>query len=194
MDEYKDSQFDIVYFAANSVDTDTFQPADRADHLVEVINKCRLHNSTEHIRFEFSEPWAKFISRQLVIENNITFQETPISNDYMFSMQVEHHSTRCKVDASAIYCVTERACSVSRSLTPSRALIRLKVDTNVFQFLKHNGHPVHKPIYYVSASLLPILHGGTMEEKKDALAICKKIGINKGQILLLKIKSFFKGK
>lgn len=129
LDEYKNSDADIVYFNANSVDSDTFEPSNRANHLHEFIEEyCKNKAHGELImRYLFTEPWCKMVKREIIECHNIKFEETSIRNDVRYSYLVGHYAKRIIVDNRQLYCVTTRKNSVSRGIGRQAAMDELKV-------------------------------------------------------------------
>lgn len=126
LDKYKDSNFDIIYFAISTVDSRTLQNTRTNEFYINALKNFK--NNKEQARFYYTVPWAKMISHHLVESMNIRFHETIISNDVFFSTQVDFYAMKIVIDEVAIYNWTYRLLSTSRNLTPERALIRLHED------------------------------------------------------------------
>jgi glycosyltransferase involved in cell wall biosynthesis len=137
LDEYIDSEADIIYFNANSVDTDTYEPSNRADHLHDFI--CVYHNDVKNgelvMRYLFTEPWCKMVKRHLIEDNGVKFEETIIRNDVRYSYLVGFYAKNIIVDNRQLYCVTTRENSVSRGVGSQASLDELKVFAGWKKFL-----------------------------------------------------------
>lgn len=140
LDKYVNDDADIIYFNANSVDTDTYEPSNRADHLHEFINNYQKNPQFGEIilRYMFTEPWGKMIKRKLIEEFSISFDETSIHEDVMFSCQIGHHASKVVVDSSQLYCVTSRTNSLSRTMNNEKYLDELLVFARWKKFLMNN--------------------------------------------------------
>lgn len=147
LDEYIDSEADIIYFNANSVDTDTYEPSNRADHLHDFI--CVYHNDVKNgelvMRYLFTEPWCKMVRRDLININGIKFEETCIRNDVRYSYLVGHYARKIIVDERQLYCLTTRQNSVSRGVGYQASMDELKVFAGWKKFFMDHQIPLELP-------------------------------------------------
>lgn len=147
LDEYKDSEADIVYFSANSVDIDTNKQSNRADHLhdfIEIYKKDRKYGELL-MRHQFTEPWCKLIRRAVIENNNIRFDDTSIHEDVKFSCLIGLYANSVIVDERQFYCVTSRSDSLSRTQTPETYLDELKVFSWWKKYFMDNMIPLDLP-------------------------------------------------
>lgn len=153
LDEYKDNDADIVYFSGNSVDTDTFEPSNRVDHLHAFIDD--YHKNPQHgelvMRFLFTEPWCKMVKRSMIEEHQISFEETIIRNDVRYSYLVGYYADKIVVDDRQLYCVTTRQNSVSRGVGRQASLDELKVFAGWKQFFIEHNIPLALPKFDLCA-------------------------------------------
>lgn len=147
LDKYMDSDVDIVYFNANSVDSETFEPSNRVNHLHEFIQE--YHNNKGHgelvMRYLFTEPWCKMVKREVIERYQIKFEETSIRNDVRYSYLVGHYAGRIIVDDRQLYCVTTRKNSVSKGMGRQASLDELKVFAGWKKFLMEHQIPLSLP-------------------------------------------------
>lgn len=147
LDDNKDSEADIVYFNANSVDTDTYEPSDRVDHLHDFIED--YHKNPQHgemvMRYLFTEPWCKMVKSKLIEENNIKFEETTIRNDVRYSYLVGYYAKKVVVDDRQLYCVTTRQGSVSRGRGYQASIDEMKVYAGWMRFFLEHQIPLKLP-------------------------------------------------
>ena len=63
LNDYIDSKADIVYFNANSVDSETYELSDRVDHLHGFIEDYHKDKNRGELimRYLFTEPWCKMV-------------------------------------------------------------------------------------------------------------------------------------
>lgn len=129
LNDYVNCDADIVYFNANSVDTETYEPSNRANHLNEFIEEYeKNHKRGEMImRYWFTEPWCKMIRRDLIEKHNVSFDNTCIHEDVKFSCLIGLYARSVVVDNRQLYCVTSRKDSLSRTQTLKTYLDELKV-------------------------------------------------------------------
>lgn len=129
LNDYIGSSVDIVYFNANSVDSDSFEPSNRVDHLHEFIAEFQKDSEKGELimRYLFTEPWCKMVKRNLIERNVVRFEETIIRNDVRYSYLVGYYAKDIIVDDRQLYCVTTRQNSVSRGVGRQASLDELKV-------------------------------------------------------------------
>lgn len=86
LDQYVNDVNDIIFFNIKSCDcyeTDKLIPS-KKDRL---FREYEASGNEMIFRVGGTEPWAKIIRRQLVVDNNISFQETRGHNDLLFSVK-----------------------------------------------------------------------------------------------------------
>ena len=153
LNEYTDSDADIVYFNANSVDTDTYEPSNRVDHLHEFIEEYHKDKNKGELimRYLFTEPWCKMVKREIIESHHIKFEETSIRNDVRYSYLVGHYAAKIIVDDRQLYCVTTRQNSVSRGKGHQAALDELKVFAGWKKFFIDHQIPLDLPKFDLCA-------------------------------------------
>ena len=103
LDQYKDVDFDVLYFNSIHMDSKTNKPLNRYGFQERIDNYNGSKDDIDYIRFMSHVPWNKMVSRKFVIENNISFEEVPNGNDLFFSLQVGYMSEIRKVEKSFVY-------------------------------------------------------------------------------------------
>ena len=153
LNEYTDSDADIIYFNANSVDTDTYKPSNRVDHLHEFIEEYHKDKNKGELimRYLFTEPWCKMVKREIIESHHIKFEETSIRNDVRYSYLVGHYAAKIIVDDRQLYCVTTRQNSVSRGKGYQAALDELKVFAGWKKFFIDHQIPLDLPKFDLCA-------------------------------------------
>ena len=136
LDEYKDSDYDAVFFNVNHIDTETYLATKRGSTLQRAVSMYAKDGNMDAFRYVFGEPWCKMIKREIIDNNEIRFDEIPIHNDTKFSYLVGYYSKKTKFDNRAIYCLADRLHSVSKDLTDEKYAIRVKVFAEKNRFLK----------------------------------------------------------
>lgn len=102
MDRHINSSADIIYFNADVIDAET---------LVIDNNRLKFHQhicggsqaDIEWLRYNLSVPWGKFLKKELVVTNNIYFDEVIAGNDVMFSLKSGHMAKSVIIDNHIIY-------------------------------------------------------------------------------------------
>lgn len=150
LEDLKDNQSDVIYFNANSVDTNSYLPRNRADHLNLYIHNY-IHKKGDYescLRYKFGEPWSKMVKKSLIEKYNIRFDETPIHNDTTFSYLIGFYAKDISVDNRAAYCITVRSGSITKSITEEKELTRIKVFGRAYKFYEAHGIPVKITWHY----------------------------------------------
>ena len=156
LDDYIDADVDLVFFKGNSVDTDSYVPAHRADHLNGYIDAHLSGDDIEGnlLRYKFGEPWARMVKTSIIIDNNIRFDETKIHNDTTYAYLVGFYGKTFKVDTRTLYCVTVRSGSVSVRTDANRIKTRVVVFAKAEHFFECHNIPVEVTEHYVQLARL----------------------------------------
>ena len=141
LDEYSNTPYDIVFFNANVVDTDTLLPTNRGTTLRDSIKVYKKHHDVRVFQYLFGEPWCKLVRRDIIMNHHIRFDEIKIHNDTKYSYLVGYYAHHVKFDNRALYSVTNRAGSVSKMLTDENWGIRTRVFAEKNRFLADHGIP-----------------------------------------------------
>lgn len=184
LSEYIDSSYDIVYFNANAVDTNTYKPAWRNLYLNEMILEYSTYpdKALFKLKYSFGEPWCKMISHKLIEKNNIRFSETIIHNDTKFSYLVGYYSQKIKIDNRAMYCVTDRKGSVSKKVSLDCLLTRTAVFSEANHFFK--SHNINIFDERCLRPLISLLIKNDIVHAKQCIQIMNKNGMTNLSILL----------
>ena len=142
LDEYRDTDYDIVFFNAGHIDTDTYLPTKRSTSLQIALKKYEETGDVTYFKYLFGEPWCKLIRKEIIDKNNITFEELIVHNDTKFSYMVGFYANKVKFDNRALYCLADRSGSVSKGLTDEKLLIRTGVFAEKNRFLADHNIPV----------------------------------------------------
>lgn len=146
LNDYSREDADIIFFGANSVDTDTYQNSNRADDYAALVNHYDGKNDF-NFRYHFGVPWSKIIKCELIASNGIRFQETLRHNDVGFSYLTGFYANSIKVDKRAIYCITTRQGSVSRNVSVDALKSGIYVYCNKYNFLLSKKINIGYPEY-----------------------------------------------
>lgn len=131
LDKWKDTDYDIVFFETDSVDSETLEPKKNR------LEATSTQNS-DMLRYEWSVPWGRMIKHHLVLVNKITFDEVLSFNDVMFSTYCGHYANGIATSSDLLYCSTVRENSISQIQNPSYILDRMIVKIRYHKFLdKH---------------------------------------------------------
>lgn len=181
--EYAIREFDIAFFKGSSVDTDTYHPSNRADHLNKYIEDYLNKKDPMglKLRYKFGEPWCKIIRRDLILNHKITFDETLIHNDTTFSYLTGFFAEKVIVSTGILYCVTTREGSVSKAVSDDRILTRINVFGNAELFFIKNKIPIQIENHYLQ--LLNLLYHRRFSLLKECVSILNQLGLGHIHIL-----------
>jgi len=144
--QYKDTNYDIIFFLTYSVySDDLFRKASRDHNNKYIQNYLREPSSiTEsQLRYGFIEPWGKMIRTDLILNNHIFFEESVIVNDYRFSLSIGHAAKNILAVNKTIYTVTHSNNSLTyQKGTYLQTKSRIMTFNNAFHFFKKNNLPL----------------------------------------------------
>ena len=138
LDDYKDEDCDIVFFNADSVDSSSGKPMNRADLLRSFVSDYveGKDKKAMQLRFLFNGPWCKMVRRGMMEQYHIKFDEVFAIDDVTFSYLVGYYANSVKVDERVVYCVTYRSNSVTYVESFSRDIVQMEVLARKNRFLK----------------------------------------------------------
>lgn len=136
--EYLFSDFDVVYFAPTSLKEATGELGSRHLHYRDLLERYSK-TSDRALLYKYFVPWSKLVSRRLIDENSISFDEVIASNDMNFSLKVAYFAKKHAVSMSAIYCVTESETSLTKQVSLAVLESRLYAAVRYNQFLQAHG-------------------------------------------------------
>ena len=141
LSDFANSDYDIIFFNASSVETNTYRVTWRSLHLNKMISlyKNKRSKAILKLKYSFGEPWCKMVKRELIQKENISFDESQIHNDTKYSYLVGFYGKNIYVDERSIYCVTERINSVSKSISIDRLFTRTIIFSEANAFFKKNN-------------------------------------------------------
>ncbi|PRD46852.1 glycosyltransferase family 2 protein [Sphingobacterium haloxyli] len=131
--KHVDDDNDILYFNIVSVYSDDISKLG-ARHLgiSKLFDNYRRHESfLDTFRVRYPEPWGKIIKRRLIVDHKVEFDETKVSNDYFFSVQVGCLSKKIKIVDRILYIVTVRPGSVSYNFAENIDVLTTRLDVAI---------------------------------------------------------------
>ena len=157
-DNYLQTEYDIVFFKADSINLVTGKESHRHIGINKQIDYFLSTKNEDFLRYQFSNPVCKMIRSSLVIEDNILFEEIKCSNDSMFSVRSGHMASTITADKASVYVITESPSGVSLTTDKSKenSFIRFQVATRRYAFLKSIGKGYLKPkfISFIANALI----------------------------------------
>ena len=153
-DSHYDDDADIVFFNVTSVFSDTLTYSDR--HRSRSVFFTDFSGSRREFccRYLYTEPWGKMFRTEFLRENDIRFDETPLANDFKFSVHSGLMAGNIVMDDRPLYCVTERSGSLSNMFcsTEFQLQTRLSVYHEVQNILDGAGvksYPFYKLVNFI---------------------------------------------
>lgn len=135
VDEYRNTDYDIVFFESNTVDSDTLEILSKR------LNLSNGVGAEERLRYRHFVPWGKMISRCLIETNSISFDETMVSNDVMFSVKAGYYASKITACYREVYCATVRQNSLWHAMAYDSLLVRIDVACRYNYFLRQKHLP-----------------------------------------------------
>ncbi len=80
LDDASKRNDDVIYFKSTSLVEGSEETSDRNLYLLDMVEN-NLRDGDQSIRYRYYPPWGKLIRHQLVIDNNIRFDQVMASND-----------------------------------------------------------------------------------------------------------------
>lgn len=138
---YFESEYDIIYFAPTSVKLSDGKKSKRhigTYHLAHNYAVSPTWENEAFLRYKWVLPFSKLIRRSMVVENEIIFDETRVSNDVMFSMKCAVHAKKIQASDERIYCITEQQGTLSMLEDRTSVRTRLKMAVRRYKYLRKN--------------------------------------------------------
>ncbi len=146
IDRHLNSDADIIYFGVDCVYSDDVSRKCDERQVVQKLQryyrdfKAGVDGAEHNIRFNFTEPWAKMIRRELVQNHRIQFDEVQVCNDYFFSVMTGHYARKIDVDSTKLYVLTHRPGSLSHGYADTYEKLETRIDValNVAEFFREH--------------------------------------------------------
>lgn len=142
MDNYIDSEHDIIFFAHTAVYSDTLETAERLGYRLKYISEYVEHKtrkSEDYLRYLNHSPTSKMTRRKIVEENNLKFDEVPAANDAMFSVTTGYYARSIDAVNQTVYVATIRRDSITQTRNKTNDYSRYSVDISLYNFFRQKG-------------------------------------------------------
>jgi len=139
---YGDSEADVIFFKNKAVLSDnTSIKADRSSYVNKNIDQYLTDSDEWPMRAKMYAPWGKMIRRNLIVKNDIRFDETMYNNDVYFSLLTGYYSKIIEVVTRVLYVVTARSNSLVANFCskPGELKQRTEVTFRCDKFMLQNG-------------------------------------------------------
>ena len=153
LDSHLDDDADIVFFDIASAYSDDLSPSDRHLSRSEYFTAYDGARREFCCRYLYSEPWGKMFRTSFLLDSGFRFDETPLANDYRFSVMTGLAAGKVSADVRQLCCITERRGSLSHDFcsTPLQLSTRLSVYRGVQDLLDAAGvksYPFYKLVNF----------------------------------------------
>lgn len=167
---------DLIFFRKMSVlSSNLTEKVNRGGWNDKMIDLYFKNGDETDLRRSFYAPWCKMIKREIVVKNNIRFDETRYSNDAFFSVSVGLYSKKIAVENYPIYVLTVREGSLVDNFCkkPGELDERADVCIRVQELLKKYDYPID--LKFLSRYAMNYYK----EDKKNFVTFIKRIkGLN----------------
>ena len=150
LDKYVDDENDILFFYINSVDSETLKEAERLHNYNNILNETAALSKWDNLLY-LDVPVSKFIKRNLIFSNNITFPEIICSEDILFSVKSTYYAyKKISIKSDRLYTVTERLNSLVNRIQSDKHKLtaRMQACCDAWFFLKNNNIKNSKSLCY----------------------------------------------
>ncbi|WP_371185691.1 glycosyltransferase family 2 protein [Thalassotalea maritima] len=181
-DSYIDCKADVVYFSPISMFEGSLKSSTR--HLYyKMLVENFVRSNSDLLRYYYFVPWSKMISRDLVVQYNIRFDEIIASNDINFSLQVGLKARSVMADLASVYCVVDSLNSLTKQKSTTILDARFVAMCRFNNILKSAG---------LNRLQLPLLHYLKAYSGFGLIKLTEKIleGLSQKQPILFTVKSF----
>lgn len=147
LDKYVNSDYDIVYLNVDSRYSDTGAVAfrhRRINLLFDCVAKGKDFNSVDNLKYQYLEPFGKFVKKDVLKKNEIYFEEVLYSNDTIFSIKIAYHVKSVCVDDEKVYCVNVERNSLTNVITREAMWERINVFIRANRLMDKYGVTGHK--------------------------------------------------
>jgi len=158
LDKYSRGKSDVVYFSPLSIINGTVISSKRHIPYKSLVNLF-ITDKDFSINYLSDVPWSKLISRRLVLQNLIFFEEVFAANDVIFSLLVGLKAKSINAVDEPIYCVTERINSLTMLRDKKTIRCRFEVIMRKNTILYHNNlMRYQKSLYSIVKEYYCVLH------------------------------------
>jgi len=176
LDNYKNSNYDLIYFGINGVNAKKRQENSSSRKLNKLMRDAIFRKKYDIYKYTVYVVWGKMINQSFVKENNIIFDETKVVNDLMFSIKTSYYAKNIFFDEHRIYTYEIRLDSLTSNKTAEANFDRFCVTMRYNIFLKNMAQK--KIRKNVIISLCRLIDIRNMEYFYKGIELIKQNNIN----------------
>lgn len=136
IEKYKNKKLDIIFFHTNSLTSDTLSTVSNREDIFDLYLKKQDINILKYMSHSV---WGKMFSSEFIYKNKIKCDETPASNDVVFSGLAGIYATNIAIDKNIIYCCTVRNGSICTKINQKNVEARIHVAFKYNLILKEHS-------------------------------------------------------
>lgn len=155
LERYKQSGADLVLFNVDSCYSDTLEPSPRADHIHHIFHQYMNNRQFRAIACRQLAPWAKFVRRSFVEEQDIVYEEIIAANDLAFNVRIACLAPAVVADRTHLYMLTATSGSITTVQSRERHRSRLESTIRANRVLRRHGYRRYQMsvLYYIASAL-----------------------------------------
>lgn len=116
LDKYVNYDYEILYFQTEFVMSDDItKKTIRFENINNFVRNYEISKDERSLRYNHDPQWSMLIRRDMVVSNNIRFDETRWGNDVMFSFLCGIYAKKINAFAETFFIVTQREGSLASS-------------------------------------------------------------------------------
>lgn len=178
-DDYKDSDYDIVFFGHSACYSDNLEPTsrlgDRTKYLEEFV-QTHSEWSEKQLRYKNPSPTSKMMLNSFIKEKDLKYEEIKASNDSMFSLLSGYYATTIAADNRIVYCSTIRRGSLTQTKNKENAYCRYAETVREYVFFRE--HHLDDMYPWVTSAVFHSLKDFGAKEFKRYLKLAKENHVN----------------
>lgn len=134
---------DIIFFPPTSIIKETLKKSTRHKHYLRLFDQY-AKSLNKKIFYKFYAPWSKLISRELLNDHDIRFDDGIGGEDNLFSLKAVFYSKSIDVCKSTIYCIVENQGSMTANLSDQVLINHYSAMSRYNDFLQQHGEPQYQ--------------------------------------------------
>ena len=127
IDEYRDTEADIVFFQVDAVDLISGKYSSRIDYLEDIYKMSDGKRQEWNLRYTSWIPTGKMIRHSFVEDHKFAFSEVLAGNDMIFSFNTGHYAKNIIYDPKLLYTLTNRDGSLASKSFRSINVLRSRI-------------------------------------------------------------------
>lgn len=133
------SKSELILFYPTSFNTHTNSEGDRHRY-IELLMREYEETSKISVLYKFLVVWSAMISKQLILNRDLKFDNYISGQDMVFSTKMKYYANEISINGTQpIYCITQGQESLSNLKSEQAEMARFYATCDVNRFLKEHG-------------------------------------------------------